>query len=49
MGRGGGGQGVRKMNISGGIKTLWIFLGSSQNWAIFYFLIIISMHFRVLS
>ena len=23
------------MNIFGGIKILWIFLGSSQNWAIF--------------
>ena len=32
------------MNIFGGMKILWIFLGSSQNWAS---LRIISMQFRV--
>ena len=27
--------GFRKMNIFGGLKILWIFLGSSHNWTIF--------------
>ena len=26
--------GFRKLNIFGGMKILWIFLGSSQNWTI---------------
>ena len=29
-----GGGGFRKMNILLGMKILWMFLGSSQNWAI---------------
>ena len=32
---GGGGGGFRKMNFLGGMKFLWIFFGSSQNWTIF--------------
>ena len=35
IGGGGGGGGSEKMNSFGGMKILWIFLGSSQNWIIF--------------
>ena len=34
------------MNIFLGMKILWIFFGSSQNWTVFRGL---SMHFRVFS
>ena len=44
---GGGGGGSDKINIFGGTKILWIFLGGHHN--IGLYLGVISMHFRVFS